>query len=80
MSKEPRQSSGRVMVDRKLVEVPPPVMLLLAFWFFGGFRCDVPLLIVILVSSPEHEVLMVSYCDQSMSVVRRASCVVNNSF
>ena len=29
-----------------------------------------------LFSSPEHEVLMVSYCDQSMSVVRRASCVV----
>ena len=27
-------------------------------------------------SSPEHEVLMVSYCDQSLSVVRRASCVV----
>ena len=27
-------------------------------------------------SSPEHEVLMVSYCDQSMSVVRRASSVV----
>ena len=27
-------------------------------------------------SSPELEVLMVSYCDQSMSVVRRASCVV----
>ena len=25
-----------------------------------------------LVSSPEHEVLMVSYCGQSMSVVRRA--------
>ena len=33
-----------------------------------------------LVSSPEHEVLMVSYCDQSMSVVRRASCVVINLF
>ena len=31
-------------------------------------------------SSPEHEVLMVSYCDQSMSVVRRASFVVNNLF
>ena len=31
-------------------------------------------------SSPEHKVLMVSYCDQSMSVVRRASCVVNNLF
>ena len=30
----------------------------------------------LLFSSPEHEVLMVSYCDQSMSVVRRASSVV----
>ena len=27
-------------------------------------------------SSPEHEVLMVSYCDQSMSVVRRASSTI----
>ena len=27
-------------------------------------------------SSPEHEVLMVSYCDQSLSVIRRL-CVVN---
>ena len=27
-------------------------------------------------SSPEHEVLMVSYCDQSLAVVRRP-CVVN---
>ena len=33
-----------------------------------------------LFSSPEHEVLMVSYCDQSMSVVRHPSCVVNNLF
>ena len=32
-----------------------------------------------LVSSPEHEVLMVSYCGQSMSVVRRASCVVRRA-
>ena len=31
-------------------------------------------------SSPEHEVLMVSYCDQSMPVVRPVSCVVNNLF
>ena len=31
-------------------------------------------------SSPEHEVLMVSYCDQSMSVVRHASSFVNNLF
>ena len=33
-----------------------------------------------LVSSPEHKVLMVSYCDLSMSVICRASCVVNNLF
>ena len=32
--------------------------------------------IVSVFSSPEHEVLMVSYCDQSLSVVRRP-CVVN---
>ena len=30
----------------------------------------------LIFSSPEHEVLMVSYCDQSLSVVRRP-CVVN---
>ena len=34
----------------------------------------------LLFSSPEHEVLMVSYCDQSLSVVRRVSCAVNNLF
>ena len=33
-----------------------------------------------IISSPEHEVLMVSYCAQSMSVVRRLSCSVNNCF
>ena len=27
-------------------------------------------------SSPEHEVLRVSYCDSAVSLVRRASCVV----
>ena len=27
-------------------------------------------------SSPEHEVLMVSYCDRAVSVVRCAVCVV----
>ena len=32
-----------------------------------------------LFSSPEHEVLMVSYCGQSMSVVRRPSCVVRRA-
>ena len=30
-----------------------------------------------IVSSPEHEVLMVSYCDRAVSGVRRASSVVN---
>ena len=30
-------------------------------------------------SSPEHEVLMVSYCGQSMSVVHRGSCVVRRA-
>ena len=30
----------------------------------------------IIFSSPEHEMLMVSYCDQSLSVVHRP-CVVN---
>ena len=34
----------------------------------------------VIISSPELEVLMMSYCDQSMSVVRRASFVVNNLF
>ena len=33
----------------------------------------------LLISSPEHEVLMVSYCGQSMSVVRRASSVVRRA-
>ena len=32
-----------------------------------------------IISSPEHEVLMVSYCGQSMSVVRRPSCVVRRA-
>ena len=27
-------------------------------------------------SSPEHEVLMVSYCDQSLSVVRHSSSTI----
>ena len=34
---------------------------------------------ILIFSSPEHEVLMVSYCDRavSLSVVHRASSVVN---
>ena len=30
----------------------------------------------ILISSPEHEVLMVSYCGQSLSVVCRAASTI----
>ena len=30
-------------------------------------------------SSPEHEVLMVSYCDSAVSGVRRPSCVVRRA-
>ena len=33
-----------------------------------------------IVSSPEHEVLMVSYCDQSMSFVRRQQFVLKANF
>ena len=32
------------------------------------------------ISSPEHEVLMVSYCDQSLSVVRALSTFALNDF
>ena len=31
---------------------------------------------VIVISSPEHEVLRVSYCDSAVSDVRHATCVV----
>ena len=31
---------------------------------------------VLFVSSPEHEVLMVSYCGQSMSGLRRAASTI----
>ena len=34
----------------------------------------------LLFSSPEHKVLMVSFCDRPMSVVRRRSCVIHNFF
>ena len=54
MSDKARQNQGRGLVDHKLVKAPsdfiagrPKAALL--FWFFGGFRCGVPLLLVILV-------------------------------
>ena len=47
-------------------------------YFSRNENSDVQLQIGFLISSPEHKVLMVSYCDQSMSVVRRASSVVRH--
>ena len=32
---------------------------------------------LVFISSPEHEVLMVSYCNRAVSIVRRALSVVN---
>ena len=59
LSGEPKQNQGRGLVDRKLVQAPPPPppsnfiagrpKASLLFWFFGDFRCGVPLFIVILV-------------------------------
>ena len=52
---EPRQNQGRGLVDRKLVKAPPQYFIAgrpkaaLLFWFFGVFRCGVPLFIVMLV-------------------------------
>ena len=54
---EPRQNQGRGLVDRKLVETPPPPSNFIAgrpkaallFWFFGDSRCSVLLCMVILV-------------------------------
>ena len=53
-SGEPKQSFGRVLVDHKLVQAPPPSNFIAgrpkaALQFCGGFRCGVPLFIVILV-------------------------------
>ena len=50
LSGEPKQNQGRGMVDRKLVEAPKwPSQGGSSVWFFGDFRCGVPLSIVILV-------------------------------
>ena len=57
LSSKPKQDQGRGLVDRKLVQAPPPSSNFIAdrpkaallFWFFSGFRCSVPLFIVILV-------------------------------
>ena len=49
------------------------VFCLVFFMFFFFF------FLFFFFSSPEHEVLMVSYCGQSMSVVRHASCGVRHT-
>ena len=54
VSVEPKQKQGRGYIDHKLVQTPrnfiagrPKTDLL--FWFFGDFRCDALLFMVILV-------------------------------
>ena len=37
------------------------------------------LLSLIVISSPEHEMLMVSCCDQSISIVRRQHFALNDN-
>ena len=58
MSEEPRQTQGRGLVDRKLVEAPHPQpsdfvagrpKAALFFGFFGDFRCGALLFMVIFV-------------------------------
>ena len=51
VSGEPRQKQGQGLVDHKLVQAPPVILLqaALLFWFFGGFRFGVPIFIVMLV-------------------------------
>ena len=58
LSYEPRQNLGQGLVDRNSFKLPsnfiagrPKVALLFCFvlFFFGDFRCGVPLFIVILV-------------------------------
>ena len=57
LSGEPKQKQGRGLVDRKLVQAPPPPLPVifiagrlkaaLLFWFFGDFRCGALLFMVI---------------------------------
>ena len=53
-SGEPKHNQGRGLVDRKLIQVPSNLIAgrpraALLFWFFGDFRCGVPLSIGILL-------------------------------
>ena len=55
---EPKQNQGRGLVNRKLVQAPPPPLnnfiagrpkAGFLFWFFGDFRCGMLIFMVILV-------------------------------
>ena len=53
VSEGPGRGWWRGLVDRRLVEAPGGFIAVrpraaLLFWFFGGFRCGVPLFIVML--------------------------------
>ena len=53
MSEEPKQDKGRGLVDRKIVEAPTEIFIAgrpkaaLLFRFFGDFRCNALLFMVI---------------------------------
>ena len=53
LSGESKQKQGRRLVDHKLVQAPPVIFIAsrpkaaLLFWFFGDFRCDALLFMVI---------------------------------
>ena len=50
------------------------------FFLFICFFYTCFILLQRFFSSPEHKVLMVSFCDRPMSGVRSSSCIVHNFF
>jgi len=79
------------MLSNRIILVPFIIMLVKVVKLCQNYNnCSYPLLILqyFVFSSPEHKVLRVSYCDRSLSVVRRRpscgvrrpSCVVRKLF
>ena len=73
-----------ILVGSHLGNIP---MKFESHWPKGSERVSFLSKLFTIFSSPEHKVLKVSYCDHPVSgvrrqssVVRRPSCVVNNSF
>ena len=66
-------------IEYEIVPKDRPVLVLILV-----LKCDLFIMVINMnfkvVSSPEHEVLMVSFCDRPMSVVRRVKSVIHNFF